>query len=69
VDLFEHQGKELFARFGLPLIEGEVARSPEEARKAAERLGGSVAVKAQVQIGGRGKGGGIVLARSPDEAA
>jgi succinyl-CoA synthetase beta subunit len=68
VDLFEHQGKELFARFGLPLIEGEVARSPEEARQAAERLGGSVAVKAQVQIGGRGKGGGIVLARSPDEA-
>jgi succinyl-CoA synthetase beta subunit len=69
VDLFEHQGKELFARFGIPLIEGEVARSPEEARQSAERLGGSVAVKAQVQIGGRGKGGGIVLARSPDEAA
>jgi succinyl-CoA synthetase beta subunit len=69
VDLFEHQGKELFARFGIPLIEGEVARSPEEVRQAAERLGGPVAVKAQVQIGGRGKGGGIVLARSPDEAA
>ena len=69
MDLFEHQGKELFARFGIPLIEGEVARSPEEARQSAERLGGSVAVKAQVQIGGRGKGGGIVLARSPDEAA
>jgi succinyl-CoA synthetase beta subunit len=68
VDLFEHQGKELFARFGIPLIDAEVARSPEEARQAAERLGGSVAVKAQVQIGGRGKGGGIVLARSPDEA-
>ncbi|MGH2682612.1 MAG: ADP-forming succinate--CoA ligase subunit beta [Actinomycetota bacterium] len=69
MDLFEHQGKELFARFGIPLIEGEVARSPEEARQAAERLGGSVAVKAQVQLGGRGKGGGIVLARSADEAA
>jgi succinyl-CoA synthetase beta subunit len=68
LDLFEHQGKELFARFGIPLIEAEVARSPEEARLAAERMGGSVAVKAQVQMGGRGKGGGIVLARSPSEA-
>jgi succinyl-CoA synthetase beta subunit len=68
LDLFEHQGKELFARFGIPLIESEVARSPEEARLAAERMGGAVAVKAQVQMGGRGKGGGIVLARTPEEA-
>ena len=68
MDLYEHQGKELFARFGIPLIDAEVARSPEEARAAAERLGGQVAVKAQVQMGGRGKGGGIALARSPEEA-
>jgi succinyl-CoA synthetase beta subunit len=72
VDLFEYQGKELFAKHGIPLIEAEVAASPEEARAAAERLGGSVVVKAQVQIGGRGKGGGIVLvdsAADADEAA
>jgi succinyl-CoA synthetase beta subunit len=68
VDLFEHQGKELFARYDLPLIEGEVAASPEEARAGAERLGGGVVVKAQVQIGGRGKGGGIALVDSAAEA-
>jgi succinyl-CoA synthetase beta subunit len=67
VDLHEHQGKELFARAGIDLIEAELAETPERARAAAERLGG-VAVKAQVQIGGRGKGGGIALARTPDEA-
>ena len=67
MDLFEHQGKELFERHGIDLIEREVAESAAEARAAAERLG-PVAVKVQVQIGGRGKGGGIVLARSPDEA-
>jgi succinyl-CoA synthetase beta subunit len=67
VDLYEHQGKELFARYGIPLIQSMVASSPAEARAAAGRLG-AVAVKAQVQVGGRGKGGGIVLARSPAEA-
>jgi succinyl-CoA synthetase beta subunit len=67
VDLYEHQGKELFARYGIPLIQSLVASSPAEARAAAGRLG-AVAVKAQVQVGGRGKGGGIVLARSPAEA-
>jgi succinyl-CoA synthetase beta subunit len=67
VDLYEHQGKELFARYDIPLIQSEVANSAAEARAVAGRLG-AVAVKAQVQIGGRGKGGGIVLARSPAEA-
>jgi succinyl-CoA synthetase beta subunit len=67
VDLYEHQGKELFDRYDIPLIQSEVAKSAAEARAAAGRLG-AVAVKAQVQIGGRGKGGGIVLARSPAEA-
>ena len=69
MDLYEHQGKELFARHGISLPEAEVADSAEAALKAAERLGGRVAVKVQVQIGGRGKGGGIVLAGSSDEAA
>jgi succinyl-CoA synthetase beta subunit len=68
VDLFEHQGKDLFAEHGMPLIDAEVAASPEEARAAAERLGGKVVVKAQVQIGGRGKGGGISLVDSAAEA-
>jgi succinyl-CoA synthetase beta subunit len=68
VDLFEHQGKELFARHGIPLVEGSVAESAEEARRIAEGLGGRVAVKAQVQIGGRGKGGGIALVESAEEA-
>jgi succinyl-CoA synthetase beta subunit len=67
MDLFEHQGKELFERHGIELIERHVADSPQEARAAAERLGGRGVVKAQVQIGGRGKGGGIVLAQDPDE--
>ncbi|MGH2572893.1 MAG: ADP-forming succinate--CoA ligase subunit beta [Actinomycetota bacterium] len=68
MDLFEHQGKDLFARHGIPLVEGFVAETAEEARRMAERLGGRVAVKAQVQIGGRGKGGGIALVESPEEA-
>jgi succinyl-CoA synthetase beta subunit len=68
MDLLEHQGKELFERHGIELIERYVAGSPSEARQAAERLGGKGVVKAQVQIGGRGKGGGIVLAGTPDEA-
>jgi succinyl-CoA synthetase beta subunit len=69
VDLYEYQGKELFARFGIPVSEGRLATSPEEARAAAEELGGQVVVKAQVLTGGRGKAGGIQLANSPEEAA
>ena len=68
MDLFEHQGKELFARHGIPLVEASVASSPEEARRVAERLGGRVAVKAQVQVGGRGKGGGVALVEGAGEA-
>jgi succinyl-CoA synthetase beta subunit len=68
MDLLEYQGKELFERQGIELIEREVVRSADEARAAAERLG-PVAVKVQVQVGGRGKGGGIVLAKTPAEAA
>ena len=68
MDLYEHQGKELFARHGIPLVDGSVAESAEQARQLAERLGGKVVVKVQVQIGGRGKGGGIALVGSPEEA-
>ena len=69
MDLYEYQGKELFARFGIPVSDGRLATSPEEARAAAEELGGVVVVKAQVLTGGRGKAGGIKLAESPVEAA
>ena len=62
MDLFEHQGKELFARYGLPVPTGEVAFTPDEAVAAAERLGLPVVVKAQVHTGGRGKAGGVKLA-------
>jgi succinyl-CoA synthetase beta subunit len=66
VDLYEYQGKELFRRFGIPVSEGRLATSPEEARAAADELGGQVVVKAQVLTGGRGKAGGVKLA---DDAA
>lgn len=68
MDLFEFQGKSLFARVGVPVPKGRVARTPEDARTAAEGLGGTVVIKAQVQVGGRGKAGGIKLAANPDEA-
>jgi succinyl-CoA synthetase beta subunit len=68
VDLYEYQGKQLFARFGIPVSEGRLATSPEEAGAAALELGGQVVVKAQVLTGGRGKAGGIKLADSPGEA-
>jgi succinyl-CoA synthetase beta subunit len=68
VDLYEYQGKELFKRFGIPVSEGRLATTPEEARAAAAELGGQVVVKAQVLTGGRGKAGGIKLAEDPDDA-
>ena len=66
--LHEYQAKELLARYGVPIPEGRVARTPDEAAEAAEALGGKVVVKAQVHAGGRGKAGGIKLANSADEA-
>jgi succinyl-CoA synthetase beta subunit len=68
VDLYEYQGKELFRRFGIPVSEGRLATTPEEARDAAEALGGPVVVKAQVLTGGRGKAGGVKLAEDPADA-
>ena len=69
VDLLEYQGKQFFARFGLPTSSGMVADRCSEAVAIAERLGFPVVVKAQVHIGGRGKAGGIRLARDAKEVA
>lgn len=69
MDLYEHQGKELFAKHDIPVPHGIVATSAAEAAKANGELGGRSVVKVQVQIGGRGKGGGIKLVSAPDEAA
>src|SRR5918998_4850653 len=67
--IHEYQGKELLGRYGVPVPRGIVARSPEEAYHAAKELGTEVVVvKAQIHAGGRGKGGGVKLARSADEA-
>ncbi len=68
LDLYEFQGKELFRQFGIPVSDGRLATTPAEARAAAEELGGTVVVKAQVLTGGRGKAGGIKLAETPTEA-
>jgi succinyl-CoA synthetase beta subunit len=68
VDLYEYQGKELFRRVGIPVSDGRRADSPQEARAAAQELGGQVVVKAQVLTGGRGKAGGVKLADGPDDA-
>jgi succinyl-CoA synthetase beta subunit len=67
LDLFEYQGKQLFARYGIPVSAGAVAVTVDEAVAAAERVGYPVVVKAQVQVGGRGKAGGVKLASNTDE--
>jgi succinyl-CoA synthetase beta subunit len=69
MDLYEHQGKELFAAHDIPVPQGIVATSPKEAGKATDQLGGRSVVKVQVQIGGRGKGGGIKIVGSSSDAA
>jgi succinyl-CoA synthetase beta subunit len=68
VDLYEYQGRALFARHGVPVLDGGVATTPQEAVELAERLGDRVVVKAQVKVGGRGKAGGVKLADNVDEA-
>ena len=67
MDLFEYQGKQYFARFGIPVSPGGVADTVDEAVAQADRVGYPVVVKAQVQVGGRGKAGGIKLASNADE--
>jgi succinyl-CoA synthetase beta subunit len=68
VDLFEYQARDLFEKYGVPVLPGIVADTPEEVRAASERLGGVTVVKAQVKVGGRGKAGGVKVAKTPDDA-
>ena len=67
--IHEYQAKAILARYGVPVPRGEVAYTEEEAEAVARKLGGSVVVKAQIHAGGRGKGGGVKLAKEPAEAA
>jgi succinyl-CoA synthetase beta subunit len=68
VNIHEYQAKEIFRAHGIPIPPGEVASTPEEAEAIAGKFGGTVVVKAQVHAGGRGKAGGVKLAKSPEEA-
>ena len=68
MDLYEYQARDLFEAHGVSVLAGIVAQTPEEAKAAAEQIGGTVVVKAQVKVGGRGKAGGVKLAKSADEA-
>jgi succinyl-CoA synthetase beta subunit len=68
VDLFEYQARDLFEKHGVPVLQGRIADTPDEAEAAATAIGGTVVVKAQVKTGGRGKAGGVKVAHSPAEA-
>jgi succinyl-CoA synthetase beta subunit len=68
VDLFEYQARDMFEAHGVPVLQGLIADTPEEAAAAAAKIGGTVVVKAQVKAGGRGKAGGVKLAHNPEEA-
>jgi succinyl-CoA synthetase beta subunit len=69
MNIHEYQAKEILKRYGVPVPEGEVAATPEQAKAAAIKLGGGICVvKAQIHAGGRGKGGGVKLARNPEDA-
>lgn len=69
MDLFEYQARDIFDKHGVPVLDAVVVATVADARAAAQRLGGTVVVKAQVKVGGRGKAGGVKLAHTPDEAA
>ena len=68
MDIHEYQAKEVFRGAGMPVPQGKVATTPEQAAAIAREYGGTVVVKAQVHSGGRGKAGGVKLARTPEEA-
>ncbi len=68
VDLYEYQARDMFEKHGVPVLQGIVADTPDEARAAAEKIGGLTVVKAQVKTGGRGKAGGVKVAKTPDDA-
>jgi succinyl-CoA synthetase beta subunit len=69
VDLYEYQARDLFESYGVPVLAGIIADTPAEAKAAAEKIGGTVVVKAQVKAGGRGKAGGVKVVHNPDDAA
>ncbi len=69
MNIHEFQAKEVLKKYGVPVLEGGVARTPEEVAAIATRLGGTVVVKAQIHAGGRGKAGGVKVVKSPEEAA
>jgi succinyl-CoA synthetase beta subunit len=70
MNIHEYQAKEVLRKFGVVTLKGKLAHSPEEAVAAAKEIGGSVwVVKAQIHAGGRGKGGGVKVAKSLDEVA
>ncbi len=68
MDLFEYQARDLFEAHGVPVLRGIIADTPEQAEAAAKEIGGVVVVKAQVKTGGRGKAGGVKVAKTPEEA-
>ncbi len=68
MDLFEYQARDLFESYGVPVLAGITADTPEEAKAAAEKIGGTVVVKAQVKVGGRGKAGGVKVVHNADDA-
>jgi succinyl-CoA synthetase beta subunit len=68
VNIHEYQAKDIFRKYGIPIPPGEVATTPEEAERIARKFGTTVVVKAQVHAGGRGKAGGVKLAKTPEEA-
>ena len=68
MDLYEYQARDLFEKYGVPVLPGIIADTPEAVRAASEKLGGVTVVKAQVKVGGRGKAGGVKVAKTPDDA-
>jgi len=68
VNIHEYQAKDIFRKYGIPIPPGEIASTPEEAEAIARKFGSTVVVKAQVHAGGRGKAGGVKLAKTPEEA-
>ena len=69
MDLYEYRARDLFESYGVPVLAGIIADTPAEAKAAAEKIGGTVVVKAQVKAGGRGKAGGVKVVHNPDDAA
>ena len=66
MDLFEYQARDLFEKYGVPVLAADIATTSEQAHDAAAKIGGKVVVKAQVKVGGRGKAGGVKVAANAD---